>query len=314
MSNIINKSLGICFSSDKIHFTELSREGTNIKLNFFDTIGLEINFEEELWKYKSNQKILTNVSNEIQKVLNKRGTNFSHISISISSSQAFMLILPVDLTDSKSTLNTKIYWELSNYFPDNYKDFIVNTYRLNSFMPVSSCDEVLIIAVLNNTLEFVKRVSKLCNVQLNLIDIDHFSAEFALRKNYQTRVNKNNILLIGLKNGRFDFGYLVKGKYKHFSYSKYNSEPEYNLTMVKKLKSFMQSSVAVHGVDTVFLYGDDIKESVINSIKKLELFNKIEIINPFSNISASNEYLQDDELRKSHYIYTSSCGVALRNI
>jgi Tfp pilus assembly PilM family ATPase len=314
LSSINNKSLGISFSSDKIHFTELLREGSNVKLNFFDTISLDIDFEEELWKYKSNQKILTNVSNEIQKVLNKRGTNFSNISLTISSSQAFMLILPVDLTDSKSTLNTKIYWELSNYFPDNYKDFVVNTYRLNSFMPVSNCDEVLIIAVLNNTLEFVKRVSKLCNVKLNLIDIDHFSAEFALRKNYLNQVSNSNILLVGLKNGRFDFGYIVKGKYKHFSYSKYYSEPEYNLTMVKKLKSFMQSSVAANGVDTIFLYGDEIKESLINSIKKLELFNKIEIINPFSSISASNEYLQDDELRKSHFIYTSSCGVALRNI
>lgn len=314
MTDIYNKSLGISFSSDKIHFTELSRENKNIKLNFFDTIGLDINFEEELWKYKSNQKILTNVSNEIQKILNKRGINFSNISLTISTSQAFMLILPIDLTDRKSTLNTKIYWELSNYFPDNYKDFVVNTYRLNSFMPVSNCDEVLIIAVLNNTLEFVKRVSKLCNIKLNLIDIDHFSAEFALRKNYLNLINNNNVLLIGIKNGRFDFGYIVKGKYKHYSYSKYYSEPEYNLTMVKKIKSFMQSSVAADGVDSVYLYGDGIKESVINSIKKLEMFKKVEVINPFESISASNEYLQNDELRKNQYIYTTSCGVALRNI
>lgn len=312
MNQNVNKSLGISFSSDKIKFTELTVDGGMIKLSYADIIDVDFDFEDELWKYKSNQKVLTNISGEIQKVLQKRGTYFSDISVTLSTSQAFLMILPVDFSEGKSSINSKIYWELSNYFPDNYSEYIVNTYRMNSLLPASRSDEFLIIAVLKNTLEFVKRIFKLCNINIKLIDIDHFSAENALRKNYPGQLNEKNVLLVGLKDGRMDFGYIANKKYSYFTYTKYYSPSEYNLALTKKIRTIISSPAVKNGVDCIFLYGEEIRNDTLEALKKQNGF-KVEIINPFENIHASSGYLKDSELRKKQYNFAPSCGVALRN-
>lgn len=309
----MTKSLGISLTSNKIKFTELTLDSGIIRLTYADIVEVDFDFEDDLWKYKSNQKVLTNLADEIQKVLHKRGTYFSDISVSISTSQSFLIILPLDSSEGKSSLNSKIYWELSNYFPDNYNDFIVNTYRLNSFLPSSRTDEYLIMAIQKNTLEFLKRIFKLSNISVKLIDIDHFSAENALRKNNLHVLQGKNILLVGLKKNRFDLGFIQNKKYTFFTFAKNLSPSAYNLTLTQKLKSFLNSGRGRGGVDTVYLYGEDIGEDTIGSLKKINGF-KVEAMNPFENIHASTEYLQDENLRKVQYNFAPSCGVALRNL
>lgn len=313
MDQTINKSLGIGFSSDQIVFTELISETDSTKLNYTEAVKVDFNFEEELWKYKSSQKVLTNISSEIQKILHKRGTNFSNISLTIGTSQAFMIILPIEFAEGKQSINSRIYWELSNYFPETYNDYIVNTYRLNTQMPCSESDEFLVIAVPKNTLEFIKRIFKLCNIKLSLVDIDHFSAENALRKNYPELLENKKILLTGLKNGRFDFGYIVNKKYKYYTYTKYSSVPEYNLSLNRKIRDFLASNSGKDGIDLICVYGDEMREDTLESMKKHN-DAKIMLLNPFENIHASSEYLQNESLRKTDYSFAASCGAALRNI
>jgi Tfp pilus assembly PilM family ATPase len=151
MDKELDRSLGISFSSDKIYFTELVSDAGIPVLDFIDSAGTNFNFEEDLSQYKSNQKVLTNISGDIQNYLSKRNLNYKSVSAAIGTSQAFILTVPVDKSDGRNSINSKIYWELSNYFPDNYNDFIVNTYRLSAFMPSGDTDEFLIIAVLKRT-------------------------------------------------------------------------------------------------------------------------------------------------------------------
>jgi Tfp pilus assembly PilM family ATPase len=309
----LTKSLGISLTSNKIKFTELTFDSGIIRLTYADIVEVDFDFEDDLWKYKSNQKVLTNLADEIQKVLHKRGTYFSDISVAISTAQSFLIILPLDSSEGKSSLNSKIYWELSNYFPDNYNDFIVNTYRLNSFLPSSSTDEYLVMAIQKNTLEFLKRIFKLSNISVKLIDIDHFSAENALRKNNPHMLQGKNILLVGLKKNRFDFGFIQNKKYTFFAFARNDSPSAYNLTLTRKLKSFLNTGRGKEGVDAVYLYGDDIGVDTIGSLRKINGF-KVETMNPFENIHASTEYLQDEKLRKVQYNFAPSCGVALRNL
>jgi hypothetical protein len=66
-------------------------------------------------------------------------------------------------------------------------------------------------------------------------------------------------------------------------------------------------------LDTIYLYGDDIKEDTMEAIEK-QGFANLSIINPFENISASDVFLKNESLRKYSYRYSASCGIALRNI
>jgi Tfp pilus assembly PilM family ATPase len=313
LSELTNKSLGISFSDNKINFIELVKENHSSKLSYFDTIEVDFDFEKDLSKFKSDQKVLTNISGEIQKVLSKRGTRFSNVSLTLSTSQSFLLILPFDTSEGKSSINSKIYWELSHFFPENYDELIINTYNLHSVMPSTLCNELLVIAVYKNTLEFVKRIFKLCNIDLTLIDIDHFSAENALRLGYRDEIKNSNVLLLGFKNGRFDIGYVSKGRFRYYTYTKYYKETENNLVLVKKIKNVLNSSYVKNRVDTIYLYGNTINEDSVSALKRLSDF-RIEMLNPFLPVTASSDFLQNDEIRKYHYKFSPSCGVALRNI
>ncbi|MCI0717335.1 MAG: pilus assembly protein PilM [Chlorobi bacterium] len=309
----MTKSLGISFSSNNIHFTELSRDNGYPKLENAESVKVDFDFEDELGLHKGNQKELTNISSEIAAYVTKRNLQEASVSLSIGTSQAFLITLPIDFSEGRHTVNKNIYWELSNYFPDNYNDFVINTYRLNNPMPAKSSDEFLIIAVKKNTIEFIKRIFKVCGLKLALVDIDHFSAEHAIRKSYENILEGKKALLVGLKKNRVDYGLLDDKKYKFYTYSKFNSEPERKLNLSRKLGSMFLSNPLLAGIDMIYVYGEEIKEDVIDVIRKLDKA-PVEITNPFGGIRASELFLKDENIRKNSCRYAASCGAALRNI
>ncbi len=309
----MSRSLGIGFSGNTIYFTELLGDEKTTKVDHIEQVKVDFNFEDELGKYKSSQKDLTNISSEISTYITKRNLNIKKAGLTISSSQAFLITLPIDYSEGKQSINSKIYWELSNYFPDNYNDFLINTYRLNNVLPCKNSDDFLVIAVQKNTIEFIKRIFKICSLELSVIDIDHFSAESSIRKNYDDKLTGKNVLLVGLKQGRVDYGSIENKKYKLYTHSKYYNNTEFNLSLTRKLNSIINSEPIMKRLDTIYLYGDDIKDDTMEAIEK-QGFANISIINPFENISASDVFLKNDSLRKYSYRYSASCGIALRNI
>jgi Tfp pilus assembly PilM family ATPase len=309
------KSLGIGFSSSSIYFTELSTvAGTgNAKADHIESVKVDFDFDDDLGKHKSSQKDLTNISSEISTYVKKRSLSISKAALSIGTSQAFLVTLPIDFSDGKQTVNSKIYWELSNYFPENYNDYVVNTYRLNNVLPCKDSDEYLIIAVHKNTIEFIKRIFKICGLELSLIDIDHFSAEKALRINYSEGLEAKRVLIAGLKSGRVDYGFIENMKYKYYAYSKYGSETEFNLSFTRKLSQLLESEPLNGNIDALYLYGDEIREDTLEALRRLNNI-PVEVMNPFESISASEVFLSNENLRKNLYRYSASCGAALRDL
>lgn len=309
----MSRSLGIGFSGNSIYFTELLGDEKTTRVDNIESVKVDFNFEDELGKYKSSQKDLTNISGEISTYISKRNLNIGKAGLTISSSQAFMLTLPVDYSEGKQSINSKIYWELSNYFPDNYNDFLINTYRLNNVLPCKNSDDFLVIAVQKNTVEFIKRIFKICALELSVIDIDHFSAENSIRRNYDSKLSGKNVLLVGLKQGRVDYGYIVNRKYKYYTHSRYYHDTEFNLSLVRKLSSIINSEPVMKRLDSIYIYGDNIDYDTLDALGK-KGFTDICVINPFENINASEVFLKNSELRKNTYRYSASCGIALRNL
>jgi Tfp pilus assembly PilM family ATPase len=309
----LNRSLGISFSSNKICYTELVLDAGMPALDHVESAESDFNFEEDLSRYKSSHKVLTNISGDIQKYLNKRNHSYKTVSLAIGTSQAFLITLPLDLSEGKHSINSKIYWELSNYFPDNYNDFIVNTYRLSSVMPSSGTGEFLIIAVLKNSLEFVKRVFKLCGLELNIVDIDHFATEHIFRNSYPAEVENEDVLIAGIKKGRIDYGVISKRKYSFYTYSKYYSAPELNLSLVRKVNSLLGDRLSRLNIRKIVLYGDTVEDDSVEALKKIPGLKPV-VINPFENINSSSVFLKNEELRKISYSFAPSCGVALRSL
>lgn len=306
-------SLGISLSSDEMCFTEISYCEGLVKLEKASTVKSSFCFSDEMGKHKSNQKELMNISGEIKNYVENTNLNHETVSVSIGSDQAFTVTLPIDHSEGRKSLNSKIYWELSNYFPDNYTDYVINTYKINKVLPCRNSNEYLIIAVHKNTIEFLKRVFKMAGLDLTYIDIDHFSAENALRKNYLKQIENKKILLIGMKENRIDYGYIKRGRYCFYTFSGACSEVEYNLNLIKKINHIYNTDIIAREIDMIYLYGNNISEDSMEAIRELSLA-PVDVINPFENIKATDFYLNDKSFRKNAYRYTVSCGVALRKI
>lgn len=308
----MSTTLGIGFSGSSIHFTEITKEAGSHKVTNVESVEVNFNFDDELAQYKSSQKDLSNISNEILDYLGKRNLHITSAAVSIGTSQAFLITLPIDYSEGRQSIDSKIYWELSNFFPDNYNEFVINTYRMNNVLPCKSSDDFLIIAVQKNALEFIKRVFKMCNLTISIVDIDHFSAEHSIRKSYEKKLEGKNVLLVGLKKGRVDYGYIINKKYKFYAYSKYNSETEFNLSLTRKLTQLISKEPISGRVDAIFLYGDDIREDTLDALRKIDRA-PIELINPFLSINANDMFLKKQSLRKVSYKYAACCGVAMRS-
>lgn len=309
----MNTGLGIAFSGSNIFFSEVIQDNGILKLNNLENVNVNFDFEDSYLRHKSNQKDLTNIASEIQNYVSKRDLVLREAALAIGTSQAFMLTLPIDYSEGRQSMNTKIYWELSNYFPDNYNEYVINTYRLNSVMPCKDSDEFLIIAVHKNTLEFIKRVFKQCGINLKLIDIDHFSAEYAFRAGYSDQMDNKKILLVGLKNKRVDYGFIQNNKYKSYMYSTYSSNIDFNLSIVKKLTSVFEKKMSLPGLDAIYIYGQDIQQNTVEAIRKLDMA-PVEIMDPTNGLDSAELLLKNDQLRKTAYKYSSSTGAALRCI
>jgi len=307
----LKTSLGIAFSGSNILFSEVIYDSGSYKLNNVESINVNFDFEDGYLKHKSNQRDLTNIASEIKNYFIKRGLTNREAALAIGTSQAFIITLPIAYSEGKQSMNNKVYWELSNYFPETYNEFVINTFRLNSIMPCKDSDEFLIIAVHKNTLEFIKRIFILSGINLKLIDIDHFSAEYALRTGYEGQLDNKNVLLIGLKNKRVDYGLIQNKKYKRYMYSTYSSDTEFNLSVVKKLTSVFEKNTKTDKIDNIYLYGQDIQVNIINAIRKLDIA-PVEIVDPLNGLDAAELLLRDDGLRKNAYRFSSSCGAALR--
>jgi len=306
-------TLGISFSGDTIYFSELSyREGL-LRLEKAGHTKAGFDFSNDFSQFKSSQKEILNISSEIKNFLNSNNITTDNVSVSIGAEQAFIIILPLKYNEGRKSLNSRIYWELSNYFPETYTDYVINTFRMNNVLPSKDYDDFLIIAMHRHTIEFVKRIFKMADINLGFLDIDHFSAENSLRKNYENKLIGKKILLIGLKKRRIDYGYIDNGKYKYFAYSVSKSDNEYNLSLMRKIKSLLHTDPVSGGVDGIFLYGNEINQDTLNAVKDLAVA-EVEIINPFECINASELLLADREFRKSSYRFCVSSGVALRKI
>jgi hypothetical protein len=116
-----------------------------------------------------------------------------------------------------------------------------------------------------------------------------------------------------LKSARIDFGVISDKKYSFYTYSRYNTDIELNLSLVRKLNSLLGERLSKLNIHDVILYGDDIKPDTIDALKKIPGVKPV-VMNPFENINSSALFLKDEALRKKSYLYAPSCGVAYRGL
>ncbi len=243
-------NLNLEFSGNVLRILQLNESKQIISKNEFN-LSFNINDDSNLKKNKND--FAEEFEECINKITKDSGHEFLKAGILIGTEQTFLNVTPIDFTEDAGSITSHILWELSNYFPETYKDFNIQYYRLNNKYHNENTDDILIIAVNKNKLEFIKHLCNAGGLKIGKVEIDHFALEKNLKEIYPDENKNKTILVIGCKDGRFDYSLIVNELLKYYSYETYERSEFKNL-LISQINSF---NASLFNIEKIFLYGNE---------------------------------------------------------
>ena len=270
------------FSDNNLRFLRINSSREVISSGEAD-LGFSIN---DISYLKKNKEDLMNVfSLKLGEFISQDEIKEMNAGIIIDSSQTFLNIIPIDFNENKNNINSLLLWELSNYYPDNYKDFSVRYLKLKKNLTGENVYEVLLIAIDRNKLNFIKSLCNGIGIRIKNIEIDQFASEKYVKENYNTEGLK--VLLAGFKNNRMDFSINDGSRIIYYDYGR-TSRQSYLNVLKKLLNSFRLSSGPVFP-DRVYIYGDGLSEELETILYNEFGKNNVIVLSPLINQKTNPE-------------------------
>jgi hypothetical protein len=256
------------------------------ELLFYDSVPVEFSLGAYPVFENNEEKILNNFTDSLNTLVKVKNLTFERCTVLLDSSFVFMMVIPVDFSEDPHAINSHIKWELSNYFPQYYKDFKVNFYKFKSDTLPGNIKNTLIIGVHSEKYEFIKSILNSAKININFIDIDHFSAEKALRNLYPDDFALKPVIIVGAKKSRLDFSVIDKNDLYYFDYvcfDEFNITKRFSVSFEKLLSQSYPSSPV-----KMFIYGDSGQDKILQIMESEYPDINVEFANPlnFFNHSA----------------------------
>ncbi|MDQ3194033.1 MAG: pilus assembly protein PilM [Bacteroidota bacterium] len=262
-------NLNLEFSGNTLRVLQLN-ETRDIIIK--DERKLSFNILNEQTLKSKSADLISEFAVIIKSVLND-DSNEQRAGVLISTEQTFLNVFPVDFNEDQSSINSHILWELSNYYPETYKDFNIKYYRLNNNYFNENIDEALLIAIDKNAIGFIKVLCNGSNIKIRNVEIDQFAVEKCVKENYPEEI-KNTILIIGCKNNRLDFSVIARGYLKYYDYEIFEGKKFRNL-LIRHLNIYNKG---YSKIEKIFLYGDENTEHVKKFLDEMMENKKVSFI------------------------------------
>jgi Tfp pilus assembly PilM family ATPase len=269
-------NINLEFSGNILRALQLSDSKEVILKN---EITLSFNLNDEFHSRKNRDSLIEEFEESVSSIFNNEDQEQRTAGILIGTSQTFLNVMPVDFNEDAGSISSHILWELSNYYPESYKEFTIKYFRLNNNYLSDKIDDVLLIAISNSRLEFIKSLCDSCDVSIKNVEIDHFAVEKCLKEFYPAEIKNKSVLIIGSKSGRLDFSLVSNGLMRYYDYE-VTEKSDYRNLLVRQI-NILNSSL--FNIERFFLYGDDKTASIKNFLE--EQFQNI----PVSYISYSGK-------------------------
>lgn len=138
---------------------------------------------------------------------------------------------------------------------------------------------------------------------LHVLDVDHFSADTALRVNYPD-TNRKYLALVGVKENRLDVSLIKNGNMESYSYSVVQSNKE----IVEQIGLLSRET---KGIYSITVYGPFLDKDLLVQIRRGSSL-LVEALNPLRHVKVSDSLRLADHLSVPSYRFASAVGVALR--
>lgn len=259
-------SLFIEFSGTVFRTLLLNDSGETILKN---ESGLGFDINDEALTGKNPEELFRQFADTFPEIHQAANDEPVSAGILIGTNQTFLTVLPIDFNEDQSSIDSHILWELSNYFPETYKNYTVKYYRLNTSL-IENIDEILIVAVNRGKIEFIKNLCNSINILIKSVEVDQFAVERCLKISGHAKLKDKISIILGCRNERLDFSLMQNEKLRYYDYETYTGT-NFQIPLINQINYF---DSAFGEIEEIFFYGED---SALSSIRNFmnEQFSKI---------------------------------------
>ena len=225
------------------------------------------------------------------------------VSVALDTSQLVLNTIPMEDHLTRVEINEHMNWELSQYFPDTPPKEFISDIHVLTHHPQEKWNEVLSVSVKRSDAYGIQRSVAKLGLDLHILDVDHFSADTALRTNYPD-TDRKHLALVGIKENRLDISLIKNGNMESYSYSVVQSNKE----IVDQIGALARDT---QGIRSITAYGPYLDKDLLVEIRRASVL-LVEALNPLRHVKVADSLRLADHLSVPSYRFASVIGVALR--
>jgi Tfp pilus assembly PilM family ATPase len=290
--------LGLSFSDKSVQAVEIEHD------DHFNTLLAVDEWENSLpAKAEENGHGVDRFVEYLSAFIKVNRVKAKRVSIALDTAQLFLNTFPMEEGIPRLELNEHINWELRQYFPESSpKEFITDIHVLTQHQ-TEHWNEVLSVSLRRHDANTVQQAMTKLGLSLHVIDVDHFSADTALRVSYPDSSTKY-LALVGVKENRLDISLIRHGNVESYNYSVVDSNQE----IVEQIGTLSRET---KGIYSVTVYGPYLDNDLLVQIRRGSSL-LVEALNPLRHVKVSDSLRLADHLAVPSYRFASAVGVALR--
>ncbi|MFN0158384.1 MAG: pilus assembly protein PilM [Bacteroidota bacterium] len=225
------------------------------------------------------------------------------VSVALDTSSLFINSFPLEEGLSRVEINEHVNWELGQFFPQvPVREFVTDIHMMTA-NATERWNQVLSVSVRRRDAYAVQSAISKLGLSLHILDVDHFSADTALRINYPDSERKY-LALVGVKENRLDISLLRNGTMESYHYCIVQSNQE----IVDQVGALSRD---VKGIQSITAYGPYLEKDILVLIRRGSAL-LVEALNPLRHVKVSDSLRLADHLSVPSYRFASAVGVALR--
>ncbi len=283
--------------------------GTKIRLLQFNSERViyldQLEFVDSGFFYlepKVNSKKVSEFTELLVSHLRKHNIIADAIKLVLDSRLAYISCIPLEFSDEAENINSSLIWELSNFYPENYKNFKINFQKINQDNEeLTFLGNTLIIAYHKNIAEVTRRISEVSSLKISGVNFDVFTAGSFISKNYA-----KNFVSICVRNDRVDMSFYINGAVSFFM--PVNVRESNFDVVLEELKKILLLP-GYEEIKDIFLYGEDKAQALYSFLEKAKLKHKISLADPFEIYKPDSLFLENRSDKLQSHSFTSVFGL-----
>jgi hypothetical protein len=301
-----NKFCAIQFCKKGIIAVEMAHRGREFEIDSITEREGSENYSEALFsKLNGDGQVGKNLENDLRSIRKIGEIDAPNISFCLDSRWVFIHSFPLDKDFSEAERADHISWELSNYLTDSKLDEYVTATATLLEMPALGASTILSASARRELISLLRNVASRLNLEVVVIDVDHFGAEHALRLNYP-EIEQEIISLVGLKSDGIDVSVFQNGRPVSYRWRELRDGIQFPMLLGQGSNGTLDGQAQAK---KCYIYGENENASTLLQSGPGDR-PLVEVLDPVRNVSLPRQLRRLN--RTTFHRYAPAIGLAMR--